>query len=338
MVVLPALVAVLAIQFSEGGGLLQAKEADAGGAVHKHQSLAERAKRERGAFFPQQSYKAQFDDDRVDREGPMPSRARPEATAAETTAAAAAAEENDEESSLDPDVASTRPTRQSNFTCPTGMQPIGEKYCVDTWEASLIEVKADGTERPWSPFEAPRPGVVLRAVTLPAVYPQGYISGVQAAQACEASGKRLCKPDEWKKACMGPKETIWPYGAEHKELTCNDHGKSSMLFFNPTLSDKPEDAWKWGAGGNMMDPRLNQMPGSLARTGDHPGCTNEYGLYDMVGNVHEWVDDPAGTFQGGYYLDTHLNADGCYYRTTKHDVKHADYSTGFRCCADVDPI
>jgi formylglycine-generating enzyme required for sulfatase activity len=22
--------------------------------------------------------------------------------------------------------------------------------------------------------------------------------------------------------------------------------------------------------------------------------------YDMVGNVHEWVDDPAGTFLGGY--------------------------------------
>jgi sulfatase modifying factor 1 len=83
---------------------------------------------------------------------------------------------------------------------------------------------------------------------------------------------------------------------------------------------------------------LNQLAGTLAKTGDHPGCTNDYGLYDMVGNLHEWVDDPAGTFQGGYYLDTHLNADGCYYRTTAHYVKHADYSTGFRCCADVDDL
>jgi hypothetical protein len=334
MVVLPALVAFVAFSQSSAsaqlqagdqvsGGLVQAKETDSGGTVHKHQSLAERAKREREAFFPQQSYKAQFDDDRMDR----PEKPTPEGS-----------EEESPVDAVDPDVASTRPTRQSNFTCPTGMQPIGEKYCIDTWEASLIEVKADGSEQPWSPFQPPKAGVVLRAVTLPSVYPQGYISGVQAAAACEASGKRLCKPDEWKKACMGPKETIWPYGAEHKELACNDHGKSSMLFFNPGLSDKPEDAWKWGAGGNMMDPRLNQMPGSLARTGDHPACTNEYGVYDMVGNVHEWVDDPAGTFQGGYYLDTHLNADGCYYRTTKHDVKHADYSTGFRCCADVDPI
>jgi hypothetical protein len=48
--------------------------------------------------------------------------------------------------------------------------------------------------------------------------------------------------------------------------------------------------------------------------------------------------DPDGTFQGGYYLDTHLNGDGCSYRTTAHPMSHFDYSTGFRCCADVDPL
>ena len=64
--------------------------------------------------------------------------------------------------------------------------------------------------------------------------------------------------------------------------------------------------------------------------------TNAYGVFDMVGNLHEWVDDPDGTFQGGYYLDTHINGDGCYYRTTFHAMSYYDYSTGFRCCADVD--
>jgi hypothetical protein len=85
----------------------------------------------------------------------------------------------------------------------------------------------------------------------------------------------------------------------------------------------------------MIDPRLNQLQGTLSHTGERSGCTNEYGVYDMVGNLHEWVDDPAGTFQGGYYLDTHLNGDGCNYRTTAHPISHFDYSTGFRCCADV---
>jgi hypothetical protein len=108
-----------------------------------------------------------------------------------------------------------------------------------------------------------------------------------------------------------------------------------MNFFNPGLDGKPEHRWMWGHNGNMIDPRLNQLQGTLSHTGERSGCTNEYGVYDMVGNLHEWVDDPAGTFQGGYYLDTHLNGDGCNYRTTAHPISHFDYSTGFRCCADV---
>jgi formylglycine-generating enzyme required for sulfatase activity len=99
----------------------------------------------------------------------------------------------------------------------------------------------------------------------------------------------------------------------------------------------------WGSGAlteasdwdplKMNDPRLNQLEGGLARTGSHPSCTNEYGVYDMVGNLHEWTSDPEGTFQGGYYLDTALNGEGCSYRTTAHDFDYHDYSTGFRCCA-----
>ena len=57
----------------------------------------------------------------------------------------------------------------------------------------------------------------------------------------------------------------------------------------------------------------------------------------MVGNLDEWTADPSGTFQGGYYLDTHLNGDGCEYRTMAHEAWYHDYSTGFRCCADVAP-
>ena len=91
----------------------------------------------------------------------------------------------------------------------------------------------------------------------------------------------------------------------------------------------------------MNDPRLNQLEGSLAKTGAHPSCTNDYGVFDMVGNLHEWVDDGAeergahGTFRGGYYMDTSKNGDGCSYATTAHAFDYHDYSTGFRCCADA---
>ena len=85
----------------------------------------------------------------------------------------------------------------------------------------------------------------------------------------------------------------------------------------------------------MNDPQLNQLAGTLAETGSHEACTNDYGVHDMVGNLHEWVDDPKGTFQGGYYLDVTQNGDGCGYRTDAHQAWYHDYSTGFRCCADA---
>ena len=80
------------------------------------------------------------------------------------------------------------------------------------------------------------------------------------------------------------------------------------------------------------------MKGVFAPTGSYKHCRNAYGVYDMVGNLHEWTadvhDGTRGTFRGGYYQDTHLNGDGCSYRTVAHDVSYHDYSTGFRCCAD----
>ena len=81
----------------------------------------------------------------------------------------------------------------------------------------------------------------------------------------------------------------------------------------------------------MIDRGVDGFPG-LAPVGCFPA--NRSGLYDMVGNLHEWTADPRGTFQGGYYLDTRENGEGCAYRTTAHGFDYHDYSTGFRCCAD----
>jgi len=226
-------------------------------------------------------------------------------------------------------------SRSSGDVCPSDMVIVDRSFCIDPYEASLVEVTAGGSEQPWPYYEVPSTDAVVRAVSLPGVFPQGYISGLQARAACEHSGKRLCSPDEWRNACMGPRRTVFPYGDSHEVGRCNDNGRSAMHLLNPQLDDKPTHRWMWGAGGNMNDPRLNQVTGTLTRTGERDGCTNEYGVFDMVGNLHEWVDDPNGTFQGGYYLDTHLNGDGCNYRTTAHPMSHYDYSTGFRCCADA---
>jgi sulfatase modifying factor 1 len=84
----------------------------------------------------------------------------------------------------------------------------------------------------------------------------------------------------------------------------------------------------------MNDARLNQTPKTLAKTGAFARCTNAFGVFDMVGNLHEWVMSARPTFRGGFYQDTHINGDGCSYRTTAHAAGYHDYSTGFRCCSE----
>ena len=213
-------------------------------------------------------------------------------------------------------------------SCPDGMAVIDGRFCIDKYEASLVEVLPNGEERPWSPFQV-LSGHTVRAISIPHAFPQAYISEKEAVQACARSGKRLCSPKEWKVACEGPKKTQFGYGNERQTGRCNDNGKSAMT----AVYGAPNGRMYWSMD-RMNNPALNQVDGTLAKTGDHDGCTNGYGVYDMVGNLHEWVNDPKGTFQGGYYLDTHLNGDGCDYRTVAHEAWYHDYSTGFRCCAD----
>ena len=101
----------------------------------------------------------------------------------------------------------------------------------------------------------------------------------------------------------------------------------------------PQKVYFPAAGYTKLDLVLYYLAvadGALAKTGEHAECVNGFGVFDMVGNLHEWVaTDPAalhGTFAGGYYLDTTINGDGCLYRTQAHAHDYHDYSTGFRCC------
>ena len=215
--------------------------------------------------------------------------------------------------------------------CPPDMASIGGRFCIDRWEASLALVLADGREAEVqvSPFGA-SPAIArgrVRAVSRAGVFPQGYVSALDAERACKASGKRLCRASEWTTACKGPDKRAWGYAETRAPGTCNDRGR------NPVVSKYGHGRWTWST---MNDGELNRLGQTLARTGEHDGCTNGYGVYDMVGNLHEWVADKDGTFRGGYYADVASvgHGEGCGYVTTAHEARYHDYSTGFRCCAD----
>jgi formylglycine-generating enzyme required for sulfatase activity len=201
-------------------------------------------------------------------------------------------------------------------------------FCIDRWEGSLVEV-ASGVERPHSPYEVVDhlpAGTTVRAVTRSGVVPQGYISRDQADAACRASGKRLCREEEWVRACRGTPPHTFPYGDAREKGACNDSGNAPLHVYYPDAPSSYQAA-------PMNDPRLNQTARTVAPTGALTRCTNALGVFDMVGNLHEWVMSDRPTFRGGYYLDTHINGDGCAYRTTAHAAAYHDYSTGFRCCA-----
>ena len=218
--------------------------------------------------------------------------------------------------------------------CPSGMAHVAiegaRAFCIDRWEGTVVEVH--GKKEVAHPPTEPVTNMQVKAVTRAGVVPQGYISKTEAEAACKGARKRLCSGEEWEHACRGRNPTTFPYGDERKAGYCNDSGKAPLASLHPELGENV-----YASSDAMNDPRINQSPNTVAPTGSFTKCKNGFGVYDMVGNLHEWVQDmqgSRGTFRGGYYQDTHLNGDGCTYRTVAHDVSYHDYSTGFRCCAD----
>lgn len=199
--------------------------------------------------------------------------------------------------------------------CVSGMAHIND-FCMDRWEAHL---------KNQSPYNVPDDGV---AQTAPGVVPQGYISGEVAEATCQAAGKRLCTSAEWLRACQGPSEMTYPYGNSYIPSACNE-GRAA----HPIIELFGDDA-DWSSG-QMNDARVNQLPNTLDVAGGNPVCMSVEGIYDLHGNLHEWVADADGTFRGGFYVDAEINGQGCLYRTTAHGRTYHDYSTGFRCCSDA---
>jgi formylglycine-generating enzyme required for sulfatase activity len=203
------------------------------------------------------------------------------------------------------------------------MALVLDRFCIDRWEASLVT--AADPEQSISPYSTPGEAQV-RAVSRPNVTPQGYISRDQAERACRTANKRLCTEQEWETACRGDPPRAFPYGDARRKGACNDAGVSPLHVYYPEAPSTYQP-------GPMNDPRLNQTKDTVAKTGSFADCTNRFGIFDMVGNLHEWVMSDRATFRGGYFLDTKINGEGCAYRTTAHAPAYHDYSTGFRCCA-----
>jgi sulfatase-modifying factor enzyme 1 len=222
--------------------------------------------------------------------------------------------------------------------CTSGMALVtygdGGIVCVDRFEAATVVVAPDGGTAPHpydQPVDAVGNGLTIAAVVADGIKPQGYISEVQAASACANAGKRLCTLAEWLGACQGPNGYTYPYGNTYMAGACNE-GRAT----NPV-----NDCF--GSGNvftynNMNSSCCDDQPNTVAPGGMFDKCVSSWGIYDLHGNLHEWiatqVSSGNGIFKGGFFVDATLNGAGCLYATTAHAQSYHDYSTGFRCCAD----
>lgn len=159
------------------------------------------------------------------------------------------------------------------------------------------------------------------------VKPTVAVTWDEARELCATEGKRLCTADEWTQACEGPEHSPYPYGFTRNGEACN-HDKPYIIP-DDNAYQNPQTRAKEVARVNQSEP-----------SGSRPGCASAYGVFDMTGNVDEWVLNESGNengpefqsgLKGGYWGPVRNR---CRPATTDHNRWHHGYQIGFRCCAD----
>ena len=93
-------------------------------------------------------------------------------------------------------------------------------------------------------------------------FPVAAVTWYGAQSYCEAIGRRLPTEAEWERAARGPQNFLYPWG----NLFSTDNAKTSRPRVDPTLA------------------------GAVA-VSSYPTGVSVYGMFDMAGNVAEWVSD-----------------------------------------------
>jgi hypothetical protein len=193
-----------------------------------------------------------------------------------------------------------------SIECAEGRLACGDSIgCECPAHPEMVRIELTGPAFCIDRYEASTSGDGTMADSVFGVFPRANVDLATAADMCASAGKRLCTLDEWQQACWNLALNAYPYGDEYEAYRCNglDVGRGGI--------------WPTGS--------------STACVGGDPS------LFDMSGNVAEWVDELAGPGSsyalGGSYLDP-AGALRCSDDATRAPTGSFP-DVGFRCCADV---
>ncbi len=178
-------------------------------------------------------------------------------------------------------------------------------YCLDPYETTVAEYRKcsdrgacrrAGKENVW-------PGITnvqrkiydpLCTITDPvakATHPVNCVDWDQAREACEARGARLPTEAEWEFAARGPDGRTYPWGDDPPSAKLlNACGKECVAWQRAHPEPDTTPALMYAAD----DGYPNTAP-----VGSFPEGKSRYGIYDVVGNVWEWVADFHADYEQG---------------------------------------
>ncbi len=203
-------------------------------------------------------------------------------------------------------------------------------FCVDRFEASRKDATASGEGSDDSEARS-APGVLPWSVR-----PMSADTLATFTAACAAVGKRLCAKAEWGRACTGPGGLTYVYGNTYEPETCTSVDSFCAEFCEANSVDPCVTTPNCGYTLASSYPDADPPPMHIATTGSMPGCTNEEGHFDIVGNAWEVVlseDDARGyEIRGGAW--------NCANAAQRHrcdfNAGWDNLFAGFRCCKDPD--
>ncbi len=195
---------------------------------------------------------------------------------------------------------------------------------------------------------------------MPCDYPVTWVSSREAAQLCEAVGKRICDAHEWEGGCAGAlhaPDTEYAWGKPRKEMKILHNKEREIVWAYGPKQDLSHCATESKKSKGCIDSGWRICGSNTFPSGSFPACKSPLGVFDQHGNVAEHMNMPmkpselasrGGTgeteMKGSWFNFGHLAAheDDCRWRAPDWHVSklmavksHANYHLGFRCCKSV---